>query len=124
MERTEKIDAIVEFLDDNHLKIIDTTSIGSVVVDAEQSLDKVDNKLECDELLEKGLTEGDIESFKEFLEKNTLMMIKTDEISGVSFENSEYDIDGLGLDETDLWRDKVEDEVEEDKKNEDEKDEK
>ena len=106
MDRTEKIDAIVEFLDENHIKIIDTTSIGSVIVNADQSLDKVDNKYEYDELLEKGLTENDIGSFKKFLEHNTLMMIKTDEISGVSFENSEYDIDGLV--ETNLWNDEVE----------------
>ncbi len=106
MDRIEKIDAIVEFLDGNHIKIIDTTGIGTVIVDADQSLDKVDNKLEYDELLEKGFTESDIESFKKFLEKNTLMMIKIDEISGVSFENAEYYIDGLG--ETDLWSDEVE----------------
>lgn len=106
MDRTEKIDAIVEFFDENHIKIIDITSIGSVIVDAEQSLDKVDNKLEYDELLEKGLTDSDIESFKKFLEHNTLMMIRADEISGVSFENSEYDIDGLVG--TDLWNDEVE----------------
>lgn len=110
MDRTEKIDAIVEFLDENHIKIIDTTSIGSVIVDAGHSLDKVDSECEYDELIEKGLTGGDIESFKKFLEKNTLMMIKIDEISGVSFENAEYDIDGLY--DTDLW----EDEVEEDEK--------
>ena len=103
MEREEKIDAIVEFLDENHIKIIDTTGIGSIVVDAEQCLDKVDNKYEYDELLEKGLTDSDIESFKKFLEKNTLIMIKTDEISGVSFENSEYDIEHFV--DTDLWRD-------------------
>lgn len=103
MDRTGKIDAIVEYLDENHIKIIDTTSIGSVIVDAEQSFDKVDNKYEYDELLEKGFTDHDLESFKKFLEKYTLMLIKTDEISGVSFENSEYDIDGLY--ETDLWRD-------------------
>jgi len=107
MDRTEKIDAIVEFFDENHIKIIDITSIGSVIVDAEQSLDKVDDKYEYDELLEKGLTDDDIESFKKFLEKNTLMMIKTDNISGVSFENSEFDIDGF-LVETDLWSDEVE----------------
>lgn len=105
MDRTEKIDAIVEFLDENHIKIIDTTSIGSVIVNADQFLDKVDNKYEYDELLEKGLTENDIGSFKKFLEHNTLMMIRIDEISGVSFENSEYDIDGLV--ETDLWNDEV-----------------
>jgi hypothetical protein len=107
MDRTEKIDIIIEFLDENHIKIIDTTSIGSVIVDADQSLDKVDNKYEYDELLEKGLTENDIGAFKKFLEHNTLMMIKTDEISGVSFENSEYDIDGLIG--TDLWNDEAED---------------
>ena len=99
MEREEKIGAIVEFLDENHIKIIDATSIGSVIVDAEQCLDQVDDKYEYDELLEKGLTDEDIESFKKFLEKNTLMMIKTDEISGVSFENSEYDI-GLWSDDS------------------------
>ena len=78
MDRTEKIDVIVEFLDDNRIKIIDTTSIGSVIVNAEQSLDKVDNKYEYDELLEKGLSDDDIESFKKFLGMNTLMMIKAD----------------------------------------------
>lgn len=114
MDRTEKIDVIVEFFDENHIKMIDTTGIGSIIVDAEQSLDKINNKFEYEQLLEKGLTEDDIESFKKFLEKNTLMMIKTDEISGVSFENSEYDIDGLGLDETDLWSDKVEEDEEKD----------
>mgnify|MGYP003394531180 CR=1 FL=1 len=118
MDRTEKIDIIVEFLDDNHVKIIDTTSIGSVIIDAEQSIEKVENKYEYDELLEKGLSDSDIESFKKFLEKNTLMMIKIDEISGVSFENSEFDIDSLY--ETDLWKD----EVEEDETSKDEKDEK
>jgi hypothetical protein len=112
MDRAEKIDAIVEFFDENHIDIIDTTGIGSVIVDAEQSLDKVDNKLEYDELLEKGLTDSDIESFKRFLEHNTLIMIKPDEISGVSFENVGYDIDGLY--DTDLWNDEVEeDEVDE-----------
>lgn len=106
MDRTEKIDIIIEFLDENHIKIIDTTSIGSVIVNADQSLDKVDNKYEYDELIDKGLTENDIGSFKKFLEHNTLMMIRTDEISGVSFENSEYDTDGLVG--TDLWNDEVE----------------
>lgn len=110
MDRTEKIDIIIEFLDENHIKIIDTASIGSVIVNADQSLGKIDNKYEYDELLEKGLTGSDIESFKKFLEHNTLMMIKPDEISGVSFENSEYDIDGLV--ETNLWNDEVEEDEE------------
>lgn len=110
MDRIEKIDVIIEFLDENHIKIIDTTSIGSIIVDADQSLDKVDNKYEYDELLEKGLSDDDIESFKKFLEKNTLMMIKADEISGVSFENSEFDIDNLV--ETDLWKDEAEEDEE------------
>ena len=97
MDRTEKIDALVEFFDENNIKIIDTTRIGSVIVDAEQTLDKVDDEYES--LIEKGLTDDDIDSLKEFLEKNNLMMIKPDEISGVSFENSEYNIDV----DTDLW---------------------
>lgn len=101
MDRIEKIYVITEFLDENNIKVIDTISIGAVIVDAAQCIDKEDNKYEYDELLGKGLTDNDIESFKKFLEKNNLMMIKTDEISGVSFENSEYYIDGL--EETDLW---------------------
>lgn len=104
MDRIEKIYAITEFLDENNIKVIDTISIGAVIVDAVQCIDKEDNKYEYDELLGKGLTDNDIESFKKFLEKNNLMMIKTDEISGVSFENSEYYIDGL--EETDLWNDR------------------
>jgi len=101
MDRKEKIDAILEFLDENNINIIDTTCIGSVTVDAEQSLDKVDDKNDYNELLEKGLSEYEIENFKKFLEKNTLMMIRLDEISGVSFENSDYYIEGLY--DTDLW---------------------
>ena len=109
MERREKIDALVEFLDENHVKIIDTAIIGSVIIDAEQSLNKEDDVFEYNELLEKGLTENDIESFKKFLEKNNLMMIKADEISGVSLENCEYCADNLddNLDETDLWSDET-----------------
>lgn len=106
MDRVEKINIIVEFLDDNHVEMIDTANIGSVIIDAEQSLDKVDDEFEYNELIEKGLTDGDIESFKQFLEKNTLKMIKVDEISGVSFENSEYGAEGLY--ETDLFGNKVE----------------
>ena len=101
MDRSEKIDVIVEFLDENSIKIIDTKSIGAVIVDAEQLLDEEDNKYEYDEIVKKGLTDSDIEIFKNFLEKNTLMMIRMDDISGVSFENSEYDIDNLH--ETDLF---------------------
>ncbi len=102
MERTEKIEAIIEFLDENHTKVIDTTSIGSVIIDAEQSLNKEDDEYEYNELLEKGIMDEDIESFKKFLERNTLMMIKADNISGVSFENCEYCTDNLY--ETDLLR--------------------
>jgi hypothetical protein len=105
MERKEKIDMIIEFLEENHINIIYRTSVGSVIVDAEQSLNKVDHKYEYNELLEKGLTDSDIEFFKKFLEKNTLMMIKIDNISGVSFEDCEYNIDDLC--ETDLLRDDV-----------------
>lgn len=103
MDRTEKIDAIVEFFDENHIKLIDVSCIGSVIVDAQQTVHKEDDNYEYSELLEKGLTDDDIESFKKFLEKHTLMMIKIDDISGVSFENSEYDVDELY--DTDLWKD-------------------
>ena len=112
MERQEKIGIIIEFLDDNHIKIIDTTGIGCIVIDAEYSMNREDNREEFDELLEKGLTENEIESFVKFLEKNTLMMIKIDEISGVSFENAEYYIEGL--DETDLWSESEEEKLDED----------
>jgi hypothetical protein len=102
MDRKEKIDALLEFFDENHVKLIDTTCIGSIIVDAEQTLDKVDDRYEYDELIEKGLTYSDIEALKKFLEKNNLMMIKEDDISGVSFEHSEYYIDGI--EDTDLWK--------------------
>lgn len=111
MSREDKIDAIVEFLDENHIDIIDTKTIGAIVVDAEQTLNNEDDEYEYNELLEKGLTEDDIESFKKFLEKNNLMMIKTDEISGVSFEHCEYYTEGL--EETDLWSDEEEKDNEE-----------
>ena len=106
MERVEKIDIIVEFLDDNHIKMIDISNIGSVIIDAEQTLNKVDDEYEYNELIEKGLTDDDIESFKKFLEKHTLMMIKVDDISGVSFENSDYDNENLY--DPNLWNDEEE----------------
>lgn len=103
MDRSEKIDEILEFLDENRVVIIDTKYIGSVIIDATLTIDKEDDKYEYDELIEKGFTDDDIEDFKRFLDENTLMMIKIDEISGVSFENAEYYIDGLI--DTDLWKD-------------------
>jgi hypothetical protein len=112
MERLEKISVIIEFLDDNHIKVIDTTNIGAIIVDAEHNLNREDDECEYNELLDNGLTEEDIESFKKFLEENTLMMIKIDEISGVSFENCEYYIEGL--DETNLWGEEEKEEKEED----------
>lgn len=34
MNRKEKIDAIVEFLDENHITIIETTNIQGLIIDA------------------------------------------------------------------------------------------
>jgi hypothetical protein len=118
MNRNEKLDTLYEFLDEGNFKIIDVTSIGAVIVDAELVLVKEENEDEYNELLEKGLEDSDIYNLKTFLDENNLMIIKNDEITGVSFENAEYYIDGLS--DTELWlapaKTPKEDDLEEDKK--------
>jgi len=98
MDRQEKIDVIIEVFEENNIKIIETQNLGAIIVEADMSLDKEQDKFEYEELLEKGLTEKQIEEFKKFLDDNFLMMIRTDNVQGVSFENLE-----CGLDDSDLW---------------------
>lgn len=102
MDRIEKIDAMIEFFDDNHIKIIDLTTIGCIVIDAEFSMDKDYDEYEYQELIDKGFSDIDIAEFRLFLENKEFMMIKPDDISGVSFENAEYSDSNL-YDEVDLW---------------------
>lgn len=98
MDRQEKIDVIIEVFEENNIKIIETQNLGAIIVEADMSLDKEQDKFEYKELLEKGLTEKQIEEFKKFLDDNFLMMIRNDNVQGVSFENLE-----CGLDDSDLW---------------------
>ncbi len=76
MNRKEKINAIVEFLEENSLIIIDTVTIQGLIIDAD------------------------------FLEKSNLMIVKGDDISGVSFDNVELSLDLLV--ESKLWEDEKE----------------
>lgn len=103
MNRQEKIDAIVEFLDENSIKIIETTNIQGLIIDAEFIIDEPENEYEHNELIEKGLIEEDLESFKTFLENKQMIMIKIDDVTGVSFDNCELSSDLLY--ESDLWKD-------------------
>lgn len=106
--REGKIDSLVDFFGENNLIIVDTEDIGSVVVECdvrinneEDSTDK-DSKYYYDELIDKGLDNKDIEGFNEFLDRHSLIIVKNDNVSGVSFENCMYDLDELY--NLDLWK--------------------
>ena len=103
MNRQEKIDALVEFFDENNIKIIETSTIQGLIIDAQFDIDESESAYEHDELIEKGLRDGDFKSLEEFLESKMWMMIKIDEVTGVSFDNCELSSDLLH--ESDLWKD-------------------
>lgn len=106
MDRTEKIDALVEVLDDNNIKIIETSTIQGLIIDAQFNADEYEDEYEYDELLDKGLVPEDIVSLREFFESAMWMLVKVDEVQGVSFDNVELSIDMLY--ESDLWKEKDE----------------
>ncbi len=68
LERQKKIDALVEFLDDNHITIIETSTIQGLIIDAQFTINQDESEDEYNELIEKGLTDEDFESLNEFLE--------------------------------------------------------
>lgn len=111
MERQDKIDAMKEFLEESNISIIEV-DFGKIVLEADFSLNKEENEYEYKELLEKGLTEKHIEEFKKFLESNNLILLEIDKISGVSFENLEWDIDNL--EESELWSSECDEDEDED----------
>ena len=108
MNRKEKIDAVIEFLDENHIVIIETADIQGLIIDAQFNIDEKESAYDHDELIEKGLTKEDLQSFNSYLEDNMMMMIKIDEVTGVSFDNCELSSDFLY--ESDLWKDEEEEE--------------
>lgn len=114
MNRKEKIDAVIEFMEENMIKIIETANIQALIIDAQFVIDAEDeqNEYEYNELIDKGLIDKDLELLNSYLEDNLMMMIKTDEIQGVSFENCVLSSELLY--ESVLWEDdKEEDEEEE-----------
>ena len=103
MDIEEKIDSLIEFINDNNIKIIDNELIKGIIINAEVEFDK--DGYAYNKLLDKGFTHDDIEDFEKFLEANDLILANYDDISGISFEGCEYSTDILH--ESDLW-DKVE----------------
>lgn len=101
MNREEKINSLIEFINDNNIKIIDNELIEKIIIDSELVLD-IDEHTR-NKLLDKGFTEDDVVNFKKFLEANDLILVKYDYVSGLSFEAYEYSTDILH--ESDLWED-------------------
>ncbi len=109
MNRQEKINAVIEFMDENLIKIIETANIQALIIDAQIVIEAGDeeNEYEYNELIEKGITDEDLILLNSYLEDHQMMMIKTDDISGVSFDNCELSSDILSdiLYESYLWKD-------------------
>lgn len=112
MNRKEKIDVIIEFLDENHITIIETANIQGLIIDAQVDFNESESAFEHDELIEKGLTDEDLQSFISYLEYNMMMMVKTDEVTGVSFENCEILSNALPEIAIELWKDEEEEQSE------------
>jgi hypothetical protein len=97
MEREDKIEKVIQVLDDNHIEIIDTDILGSVIIDAQAILEK--GKDVYDQLIEEGITKEDIDELIDFLGDQNIL-VEMDNISGVSFEDipsNEF------LYDSDLW---------------------
>ncbi len=101
MERKEKIDGLIEFFEENNIILVDKRTIGNIIFDDELIFGE-DDTYYHDELIEKGFVDSNIESLKKFLGINYLMMIKTENMSGISLEHCEYSPDELYG--TDLWK--------------------
>ncbi len=105
LTREEKINRLLDYLNENNIKIIEIEKIGEVIIDEEFNV--IQNKEYCNfehiELTEIGLSGSDIDELGRFLDSSGLMMIREDDITGVSFENCEYYLDKL-FDST-LWID-------------------
>jgi len=106
MNRKEKIDALIEVLDENGIKIIEVYKIQGLIIDVQFTINRYESEDEYNEFVEKGLTDQDFESLEEFLESKMWMMIRIDDVQGVSFENVELSLDMLY--ESDLWKDEEE----------------
>ncbi len=111
MNRQEKIEALIEVLDENNIKIIDTSSIQGLIIDAQFTINRDDNEFEYNEMIDKGLTDEDLGIVESFIEASSWMMVKIDDVQGVSFDNVELSLDMLY--ESDLWKDVEEGEEEE-----------
>lgn len=111
MERKEKIVAVIEFMEENNIKIIETANIQVLIIDAQFVIDAEDeqNEYEYGELIDKGLTDKDLKLLNSYLEDNLMMMIKTDDVQGVSFENCELSSEMLY--ESVLWEDEDKEEA-------------
>ncbi len=110
MNRQEKIDVLIEFLDENHITIIETSTIQGLIIDAQFTINQDESEDEYNELIEKGLMNEDFKSLEEFLESKMLMMIKIDDVQGVSFENCEISSEALPEFAIDLWKDEEDEE--------------
>ncbi len=110
MNRQEKIEVLIEVLDDNNIKIIETSTIQGLVIDAQFNINQGEGEFEYNELIEKGLIDEDFASLEEFLESNMMMMVKIDDVQGVSFDNVELSLDMLY--ELNLWKDDEDEEEE------------
>ncbi len=109
MNRQEKIEALIEVLDENNIKIIETSTIQGLIIDAQFTINEDED--EYNGFVEKGLTDEDFKFLEEFFESTMWMMIKIDDVQGVSFDNVELSLDMLY--ESDLWKDEEDSDEEE-----------
>lgn len=81
--RLRKIRKLIQFLDDNEILMVEQSHIGDV-----KPISTVKEEFIHDGLIiEGGFTKDDVNSVMEFLKRTRVILISTDDICGISFEN-------------------------------------
>lgn len=89
--RVRKIQKLIQFLNDNDILMVEQSRIGDVGITNIVKEEFVHDSL----IIESGFTKDDIINVTEFFKKARIILISTDDICGVSFENCLLNVDEL-----------------------------
>jgi hypothetical protein len=81
--RTRKIQKLIQFLNDNGILMVEQSHIGDVGITNAVNEEFIHDNL----IIESGFTKDDVISVTEFFKRARVLLISTDDICGVSFEN-------------------------------------
>ncbi len=81
--RIRKIQKLIQFINDNNILMVEQSRVGDVGITNIVKEEFVHDGL----IIESGFTKDDVISVTEFFKRARVILISTDDICGVSFEN-------------------------------------